>query len=138
MPIYEYRCADCRRRVNIWWRTYSAAETGAAVCPRCGGTELIRLASRVAGLRSGESRLGNMAVLGSRREAAALDHGEKVFKPTELHRRLLVLNPEHDITQVQPCRPSGRQGMTRISRISLTLVCVGPVTTRSPRQLNSV
>lgn len=61
MPIYEYRCADCRRRVSIWWRTYSAAETGAAVCPRCGGTELSRLVSRVAVLRSEESRLDDMA-----------------------------------------------------------------------------
>ena len=61
MPIYEYRCADCRRRVNIWWRTYSAAETGAAVCPRCGGTELSRLVSRVAVLRSEESRLDDIA-----------------------------------------------------------------------------
>lgn len=61
MPIYEYRCADCRRRVSVWWRTFSAAETGVAVCPRCGGTELSRLISRVAVLRSEESRLDNMA-----------------------------------------------------------------------------
>ena len=43
MPIYEYRCADCHRRVSVWWRTYSEAETGVAVCPRCGGNELSRL-----------------------------------------------------------------------------------------------
>lgn len=61
MPIYEYRCADCRRRVSVWWRTYSAAETGEPVCPRCGGTELSRLISRVAVLRSDESRLDDMA-----------------------------------------------------------------------------
>lgn len=61
MPIYEYRCADCRRRVSVWWRTFSTAETGVAVCPRCGGTELSRLISRVAVLRSEESRLDNMA-----------------------------------------------------------------------------
>lgn len=61
MPIYEYRCADCRGRVSVWWRTFSTAETGVAVCPRCGGTELSRLISRVAVLRSEESRLDNMA-----------------------------------------------------------------------------
>ncbi|MCB0001988.1 MAG: zinc ribbon domain-containing protein [Anaerolineae bacterium] len=61
MPIYEYRCADCHRRVSVWWRTYSEAETGVAVCPRCGGSELSRLISRVAVLRSEESRLDDMA-----------------------------------------------------------------------------
>ena len=61
MPIYEYRCTDCRRRVSIWWRTFSAAEAGDPVCPRCGGTQLSRLVSRVAVLRSEESRLGDMA-----------------------------------------------------------------------------
>ncbi|MCB0252439.1 MAG: zinc ribbon domain-containing protein [Anaerolineae bacterium] len=61
MPIYEYRCADCRRRVSVWWRTFSDAETGEPVCPRCGGTQLSRLVSRVAVLRSEESRLDDMA-----------------------------------------------------------------------------
>ena len=61
MPIYEYRCTDCRRRVSVWWRTFSEADTGVAVCPRCGGTELSRLISRVALLRSEESRLDDMA-----------------------------------------------------------------------------
>lgn len=61
MPIYEYRCAHCRRRVNIWWRTFSDAETGEPVCPRCGGTELSRLLSKVAILRSEESRLDDIA-----------------------------------------------------------------------------
>ena len=61
MPIYEYRCADCRRRVSVWWRTYSDAESGDPVCPRCGGTQLSRLVSRVAVLRSEESRLDDMA-----------------------------------------------------------------------------
>ncbi len=61
MPIYEYRCTDCRRRVSIWWRTFSAAEAGDPVCPRCGGTQLSRLVSRVAVLRSEESRLDDMA-----------------------------------------------------------------------------
>lgn len=61
MPIYEYRCAGCRRRVSIWWKTFSDAADGQPVCPRCGGTELRRLMSRVAVLRSGESRLDDMA-----------------------------------------------------------------------------
>jgi hypothetical protein len=47
--------------VSIWWKTFGAAETGRPVCPRCGGTELSRLMSRVAVLRSEESRLDDMA-----------------------------------------------------------------------------
>ena len=57
MPIYEYRCQDCKRRVSIFWRTFSDAESGAPVCPRCGGTDLTRLVSRVRVLRSEESRI---------------------------------------------------------------------------------
>ena len=61
MPIYEYRCHNCRRRVSIFWRTFSDAEAGAPVCPRCGGTDLTRLISRVRLVRSEESRLDDMA-----------------------------------------------------------------------------
>ena len=61
MPIYEYRCHDCRRRVSIWWRTFSEADTGTARCPRCGGENLTRLVSRVRVLRSEESRLEELA-----------------------------------------------------------------------------
>jgi putative FmdB family regulatory protein len=61
MPIYEYRCHDCRRRVSIWWRTFSEAETGTARCPRCGGEQLTRLVSKVRVLRSEESRMEDLA-----------------------------------------------------------------------------
>ena len=47
MPIYEYRCHDCQRRVSIFWRSFAAAETGQPVCPVCGGTHLTKLVSRV-------------------------------------------------------------------------------------------
>jgi putative FmdB family regulatory protein len=51
MPIYEYRCGGCRRKVSIFFRSFSAV--GAATCPRCGSTDLTRLMSRVAVLRGG-------------------------------------------------------------------------------------
>jgi putative FmdB family regulatory protein len=47
VPIYEYRCQDCKRRVSIFWRTFSEAESGTPACPRCGGADLTRLVSRV-------------------------------------------------------------------------------------------
>ena len=61
MPIYEYRCYDCRRRVSILWRNFSEAEEGKPVCPRCGGTNLTRLVSRVRVIRSEDSRLEDLA-----------------------------------------------------------------------------
>jgi putative FmdB family regulatory protein len=60
MPIYEYRCHDCRRRVSLFYRSFSAIEEE-PTCPRCGGKRLTRLISRVAVVRSEESRLDDMA-----------------------------------------------------------------------------
>ncbi len=61
MPIYEYGCYDCRKRVNIFFRTFSEVETKTPVCPRCQGKNLKRLVSRVAVVRSEESRLESLA-----------------------------------------------------------------------------
>lgn len=63
MPIYEYRCHDCKRRVSIFWRSFSDLENKDAAprCPRCGGTNLRRLVSRVAVLRSEDSHLDDLA-----------------------------------------------------------------------------
>ncbi len=56
MPIYEYTCPDCQRRVSLLWRSFADAESRQAVCPRCGGSNLTRLISRVTVLRSAGSR----------------------------------------------------------------------------------
>jgi len=61
MPIYEYRCHDCRKRVTVYWRSFSEIETSRARCPVCGGQDLTRLISRVTVLRSEDSRLENLA-----------------------------------------------------------------------------
>ena len=61
MPIYEYGCYDCRKRVNVLFRSFSDVKTKAAACPRCGGTHLKRLVSKVAVVRSEESRLESLA-----------------------------------------------------------------------------
>ena len=59
MPIYEYDCADCRRRVSLLVMRISNPETPR--CPRCGGERLTRLMSRFARLRSEEDRLEALA-----------------------------------------------------------------------------
>jgi len=59
VPIYEYRCGGCARRVSVFQR--SIQSSAAAACPHCGSHDLARLISRVAVMRSEESRLGDLA-----------------------------------------------------------------------------
>jgi len=73
MPIYEYGCYDCRKRVNLFFRSFAEVEAKTAVCPRCGGTRLKRLISKVAFVRSEESRLDSLADPGS---LAGLDEND--------------------------------------------------------------
>ncbi len=61
MPIYEYRCQSCNRRVSILLRSFAAAETARPQCPRCGSQQLTRLVSRVAVLQSEEAHLDNLS-----------------------------------------------------------------------------
>ena len=59
MPIYEYRCRDCRRKsVFITLSVRSALEPK---CKKCGSLNLEKLVSRVAISRSEESRLESLA-----------------------------------------------------------------------------
>jgi putative FmdB family regulatory protein len=60
MPIYEYRCADCRRRQSIFFRSFAAVEEQPA-CPSCGGRRLTRLISRTAQVLSEDSRLETLS-----------------------------------------------------------------------------
>lgn len=61
MPIYEYYCTDCRKRVSVFFRTFSEASDEHAHCPHCDGVRLRRLVSRVAVMRSEDSRLDDLA-----------------------------------------------------------------------------
>lgn len=71
MPIYEYRCAPCRRRVQVL--TLRVSETPDPVCDRCGSRTLERIPSRFALPRSEESRLER---LGDPSQLAGLDEGD--------------------------------------------------------------
>ena len=51
MPIYEYRCADCKKRVSVFFRSMSAASQEEAHCPICNGTHLTKLVSKVRVIR---------------------------------------------------------------------------------------
>jgi putative FmdB family regulatory protein len=61
MPIYEYACLDCRKRVNVFFRTFSQANDEEPCCPLCQGQRLHRLVSRVTVAKSEESRMDDLA-----------------------------------------------------------------------------
>lgn len=55
MPIYEYRCPNCKKKVSILFRSLSSVDHAGARCPNCGSGGLTRLMSRVRVMR-GSSR----------------------------------------------------------------------------------
>ncbi|MFN7019204.1 MAG: FmdB family zinc ribbon protein, partial [Fimbriimonadales bacterium] len=59
MPIYEYRCQQCRKRFSKLLGI--AQRDNPQVCPICGATESKRLVSRVARLRSEDQMLDDLA-----------------------------------------------------------------------------
>jgi len=58
MPIYEFRCQACRRRVSIFQRSISAPLN--AACSYCGSGDLRRLVSRFAVVRGEDALLDGM------------------------------------------------------------------------------
>jgi putative FmdB family regulatory protein len=61
MPIYEYHCADCKRRVSLFYQTFSAAGAATPLCPNCGSASVSRLVSQVFQLKSEDAQLEDMA-----------------------------------------------------------------------------
>jgi putative FmdB family regulatory protein len=61
MPIYEYKCTECGQKARKFWRSFAAVDSGSLQCPRCGAHSFQRLVSRVAVVRSEESRFEDMS-----------------------------------------------------------------------------
>lgn len=59
MPIYEYRCEDCGRTSTFI--VLSLREPFQPLCKRCQSGRMSKLISRVARIRSEESRLESLA-----------------------------------------------------------------------------
>jgi putative FmdB family regulatory protein len=59
VPIYEYDCSECRRRVSLLILAPSTAPPPR--CPRCGSQSLQRVMSRFTTVRSEEDRLESLA-----------------------------------------------------------------------------
>ncbi|MGH2593045.1 MAG: FmdB family zinc ribbon protein [Anaerolineae bacterium] len=51
MPIYEYRCPNCKRKVSIFFRSLSSVDHQSARCPNCNSSGLLRLMSRARVIR---------------------------------------------------------------------------------------
>ena len=59
MPIYEYYCRHCKRRVEIL--TLRAQDRKDPSCPLCRGKDLRRLLSRFVSMKSEDARLESLA-----------------------------------------------------------------------------
>ncbi len=59
MPIYEYICQDCKKRVSLL--ILNPSTYGIPKCPNCSSQRLERLMSRFRTLRSEESRMERLA-----------------------------------------------------------------------------
>lgn len=57
MPIFEYRCNDCRKKITLLILNRSVQPA----CNLCGGGNLTRLLSRFASPKSEEARLESMS-----------------------------------------------------------------------------
>ena len=73
MPLYEYHCQTCRRRFTLLVRTFEPPH--APPCKYCHSPATERLVSRVALLRSDESR---MQALADPSNLAGLDESDPV------------------------------------------------------------
>jgi putative FmdB family regulatory protein len=59
MPIYEYRCLECRKQSSILQLSHSSSN--GPVCRHCGSRRLERLLSRFSAPKSEEARLASLA-----------------------------------------------------------------------------
>jgi len=68
MPIYEYKCGDCGKKIEIMQSMEQGEEP--TNCPHCQGTSLIRVMSAAFTPRSktSDSGLGHMCCGGKRKE----------------------------------------------------------------------
>ena len=59
MPLYEYRCGECRRRFTLL--VGMVAQAASQQCPRCGSTRLNKLVSRFSVARTEDDLLESIA-----------------------------------------------------------------------------
>lgn len=60
MPLYEYRCLNCKRRFDVFM-TYSEYGVREVACKHCGSQQVTRRIGRIRIARSEDSRLENFS-----------------------------------------------------------------------------
>jgi putative FmdB family regulatory protein len=73
VPIYEFRCNACTRKVTLSYPSVADYASATPACTHCGSTDLTRLISRVRVARSEVSRMESMADSG---DFAGLDEDD--------------------------------------------------------------
>lgn len=58
MPLYEYKCHDCKQRVSTY-RTIS--DSSPVSCPICGSERVERLMPRFSVVKSGKERIRDLS-----------------------------------------------------------------------------
>lgn len=61
MPMYEFRCKDCRHVFSLSYGSYAEHEKAAPVCAACKSTRLSRLIRRVSFMTPEETRMERLA-----------------------------------------------------------------------------
>ncbi len=89
MPVYEFRCNACGRKVALRYASIAEYSAATPACPRCQSTDLTRLISRIAIKRSSLSRLFS----GDADDDAAFDDLENA-DPATLGRMLREMGDE--------------------------------------------
>ncbi|SRR5690554_2990782 len=59
MPVYVFRCLDCKRTVQLTY-SFSEYESASPVCPHCGSEKLRRRIGRVAVAKSEDARMDSL------------------------------------------------------------------------------
>lgn len=60
MPVYDFRCLECKRRFEVFL-SFSEYDLHQTVCPSCGSTSIQRVIRKVRVTRGDEGRLASMA-----------------------------------------------------------------------------
>jgi len=76
MPIYEYRCPNCKKKVSIFFRSLSSVDHAAARCPNCHSAGLTRLMSRVRVIRGGSPASDSGGEFDDMPDLAGLDEND--------------------------------------------------------------
>ncbi len=72
MPIYDYRCNQCGRNFNLYYKSYKDYDTAQPLCTHCQSTDVARRINRVAIPKQGR----DMSTLSANEMKTVLDVGD--------------------------------------------------------------